>query len=166
VRFLLGWLILMPFAGAAWLTLKLVDSCIRKGGFMRLLGIFTCLLVGGGSIIAGYFIGPIVGWVIMGIGGLIVIVGILRSLTMTKEEIVLEELTEKSEKELQEHERELVKAEARRILEQGKIDDYKRSDLICKYLDRLKFDTESFNLSWDLNKLKKEQIKREKKARR
>ena len=59
--FIVGWLILLPFAGAFWLTWKIMDTCIKKGGLTRLVGALVCLPVGGFSVVAGWQIGPIVG---------------------------------------------------------------------------------------------------------
>lgn len=155
----LGWLILLPFAGAWWLTIKIVDACIKKSDAMRPLGILVSLLVGGGSIVAGYYIGPIVGWFIMGVGGLVAIIGVWRSLVVTKEYIEMEELNGKLEKERKEEEQEEAKGKAKEILELGVIDDFKLVDWICNILDKIKFDNEAFNLSWDLKELKKKQSK-------
>ena len=155
----LGWLILLPFAGAIWLTYKIVDACIKKGGSMRVLGILVCLVVGGGSIAGGYFIGPIVGWFIMAIGGLLVVVGIWRSLAMTKEEVELEELQEKLDKERKEEQQRLAKEVAKEILNQGKIDNYEEFNLVCDVLDGNKYDGKSAELLEQLKKLKKKQAK-------
>jgi len=51
MRGCIGWVILLPFAGAWWLTIKIVDACIRKGAAMRPLGILVSLLVGGGELV-------------------------------------------------------------------------------------------------------------------
>lgn len=155
----LGWLILLPFAGAIWLAYKIVDACIKKGGSMRLLGILVCLVVGGGSIAGGYFIGPIVGWFIMAIGGLLVVVGIWRSLAMTKEKVELEELQEKLDKERKEEQQRLAKEVAKEILNQGKIDNYEEFNLVCDVLDGNKYDGKSAELLEQLKKLKKKQAK-------
>jgi hypothetical protein len=72
-----GWFILLTFSGAWALTLKIVDACVKKSGALRPLGIVVSILVGGGSIFAGYFIGPIVGWFIMAVGGLVAVGGTL-----------------------------------------------------------------------------------------
>ncbi|MBM3119290.1 MAG: zinc ribbon domain-containing protein [Chloroflexi bacterium] len=100
MHFCLGWLILLPFAGAFWLTIKVTDACIKIGGIMRLLGALLSLLVGGLSVFAGWQIGPIVGWFIMVCGGGLAIFGSWRVLTTTKEELELEELEEKLDKEM------------------------------------------------------------------
>ena len=163
MRFIIGLLILLPFAGAWWLTIKIVDACIKKSDALRPLGIVVSLLVGGGSIYAGYFIGPIVGWLIMGAGGLVAIGGVFRSLGATKENIEEEELEKKQEKEWKEFEQEWAKSSAKKILEQGEIDDYERADKICNILDRIGFDTEAAALSQNLKDLKKKQEKELKK---
>ncbi|MCK4368290.1 MAG: hypothetical protein KAV68_01285 [Dehalococcoidales bacterium] len=152
---ILGWLILLPFAGAIWLGYKIVDACIKKGGSMRVLGILVCIIFGGGSIYAGYFIGPIVGWFIMAIGGLLLIVGIWRSLTVTKEEVELEELQEKLDKES----KELAKEVAKKILERDKIDNYEEFNWVCDALAENKYDGKSIELLERLKQLKKKQAK-------
>jgi len=153
--FILGWLILLPFAGAWWLTIKIVDACIKKSDALRPLGILISLFVGGGSIVAGYFIGPIVGWFIMACGALVVIIGTWRSLAAAKEEVELEELTEKVEEERKRQGQKWAKEEAKKMLEQGKIDDHERLDSVCNILDDAKFDTQAFRLSDDLKKLRR-----------
>ncbi len=155
----LGWLILLPFAGAIWLAYKIVDACIKKGGSMRLLGILVCLVVGGGSIVGGYFIGPIVGWFIMAIGGLLVVVGVWRSLAITKEDVELEELTEKLDKERKEETWRTVKEMAREMLAQDRIDDLERFNQIVRILEQEPLDGEASELVSQLKKLKKKQAK-------
>jgi len=162
VRGCIGWLILLPFVGAWWLTIKIVDACIKKSDALRPLGIIISLLVGGGSIYAGYSIGPIVGWFIMGAGGLVAIIGVWRSLVVTKEYIEAEELSEKLDKERKEEERSWAKAEAKKILEQGKIDDYERLNMICNILEDRKSGMEEIGLFYKLEELKKKQAKRQK----
>jgi len=162
MHFVIGLLILAPFALAFWLAFKVVNACIKKSDALRPLGILVSLLVGGGSIASGYFIGPIVGWFIMVLGGLLAVFGTLRSLTMTREEVELEELEEKLEKERKQQEQNWAKEEAKKMLEQGEIDDYESFNLICNILDDPKSDMKSFKLSWDLKELKKKQAKRQK----
>ena len=103
---LIGWLILLPFAGVFWLTWKAVNACAKKGGFLRLIGALLSLVVGGFSIYAGWQIGPIVGWFIMVCGGGLAIFGTWRVLTATKEELEWEELEEKLNKEMKKVEQE------------------------------------------------------------
>ncbi|MCX6013291.1 MAG: hypothetical protein NTV30_07775 [Chloroflexi bacterium] len=95
----MGGLILSAFAGVLWLTVTIVGTCIKA---TRSLG--NSLIVGGGSIVAGYFIGSIIGWVIMALGVLIIIRGTWR------------------------------KEEAKSMLKQDKIDDYERFHLVSKII--------------------------------
>jgi len=162
MRGCIGWLILLPFAGAWWLTIKIVDACIKKSDALRPVGILISLLVGGGSIAAGYFIGPIVGWLIMGIGGLVAIIGVWRSVVVTKEYIGAEELSEKLDEERKSWEEELARERAKEILEQGEIDNSQDVDWICSVLDKVKFDSEAYELSLNLKELKKKKSKRQK----
>lgn len=111
----LGALMLLPFAGATWLAVKIVDSCAKKGGGMRLIGVLASLISGGICIGLGYwgaFEGytewrgnelyqvtyPVWGWIGIIIGGIIIIFFSLRALTMTKQEIELEEKEERLKK--------------------------------------------------------------------
>ena len=150
----LGYLILLPFAGVIWLGYKIVDACIKKGGSIRVLGIFVCIIFGGGSIYAGYLIGPIVGWFIMAIGGLLIIVGIWRSLTVTKQDIELEE-EERLKKESKEEAWRAVKEMAREILAQDRIDDFVRFGQIVQILEQEPLDGEASELVSQLKKLEK-----------
>lgn len=115
----LGALMLLPFAGATWLAIKIVDSCAKKGGEMRLVGVLASLILGGICVGLGYwgaFEGytewrgtelyqvtyPVWGWIGIVIGGIIIIFFSWRALTMTKQEIELEEeerLKKESEEE-------------------------------------------------------------------
>ena len=162
MHFVMGLLILAPFALAFGLAVKIVNACIKKSDALRPVGIIVSLLVGGVSIVSGYFIGPIVGWFIVVLGGLLAVFGTFRSLTMTREEVELEELEEKLEKERKQQEQDWAKEEAKKMLEQGKIDDYESLDLICNILDRRESDMKAFDLSWKLKELKKKQAKRQK----
>lgn len=165
MRIWMGWLILLPFAAAWWLTIKIVDACIKKGGPMRILGVIVSFLVGGSSIAAGYFIGPIVGWVIMGMGGLVVVIGTWRSVAITKPQVEheeLEELTNKqlSGKQLGRQDQEKwesmwisAKEEAKTMLKQDEINDYERFILVRSTLARHGNDSESYELYGELNKL-------------
>jgi len=92
---ILGFLILLPFSVAFWLTWKIVNACVKKGGPVRALGALLCLLVGGFAVLAGWRIGPTVGWIIMVCGGLIAIFVSLRALLSTKKDIEEEEAEEK-----------------------------------------------------------------------
>lgn len=165
MRFIIGLLILLPFAGAFWLTIKIVDACIKKSGILRLFGILISLAVGGGSIYAGYHIGPIVGWFIMAIGGLVAIVGTWRSLVVTKEQVELEELTEKLDKERKTWEQELARERAKEILEQGEIDDYQDVDWICNVLTGNRYDSESAELLERLKSFIKNKTRKERRTK-
>jgi hypothetical protein len=109
----LGWVLLAPFAGLAWAAIKVVDHSIKKGN--KPLGVLISILLGGISVGLGYLLAyvgwtesdglnlyqvtyPVAGWIGMVIGGGIVVGGILRTMTMTKEDVELEELAEKLKK--------------------------------------------------------------------
>ena len=115
----LGSLMLLPFAGATWLAIKIVDSCAKKGGRMRLVGVLASLILGGFCVGLGYwgaFEGytewrgtelyqvtyPVWGWIGIVIGGIIIIFFSWRALTTTKQEIELEEEEERLKKESKE----------------------------------------------------------------
>jgi len=170
----LGWLLLMPFAGACWLAIKAVDACIKRG--MRPLGFLICLLLGAFCIGLGYFLAfegytewrgselykvtyPVAGWIGIVIGGITILIGTWRSVAVTKEQVELEELTEKLEKERKEEEREKAREIAKGILEQGIIENYEIFDWICDVLARDKYDFESGELVDKLKKLKKKQAR-------
>lgn len=171
---LLGWLLLMPFAGAAWPAIKAVDICIKRG--MRALGFVICLLLGSFCIGLGYFLAyegymewrgaelfkvtyPVAGWIGMVIGGIAILIGTWRSVAVTKEQVELEELTERLERERKEEERNEAKKIAKGILEQGMIDNYETLDWICDALARDRYDFESAELLDKLKKLKEKQAR-------
>jgi len=157
----IGSLILLPFAGVWMLTIKFVDSCIKKSDALRSVSILISLLSGGASLYLGYVIGPVVGWFIMGAGVFVAIVGTWRSLVVSKEQIELEEFAEKLNQAQQKEERKQIKAEARDILQRGIILDYQRLDQLCEALNAMyKYDNEAFDLSWDLQKLKRKLLKK------
>jgi hypothetical protein len=112
----LGWLLLAPFAGAIWLAYKVGDTCIKRGRSYKPLGLFVYFLLGGFCVGLGYFLAyvgwtewrgselyqityPIAGWFGMVMGGINIVVGIWRTLTMKKEDVELEELMEKLKEE-------------------------------------------------------------------
>lgn len=112
----LGWLLLAPFGGAIWLAFKAGDACIKRGGSYKLLGVFLYFLLGGFCIGFGYFLAyvgwieekglelyqityPIAGWFGMVMGGITIVVGIWRTITMKREDVELEELVEKLKEE-------------------------------------------------------------------
>jgi len=155
MHFVIGLLILVPFALAFGLAFKIVNACIKKSDALRPVGIIVSLLVGGVSIVSGYFIGPIVGWLIMALGGLLAIFGSWRSLTMTREEVEQEEHEEKLKKENQKQQEKWAKEEAKKILEQGEISNYGQLDTILSILDDRKSGFKASLLSCDLEILKK-----------
>ena len=165
MRIWLGWLILLLFAGVWWLTIKIVDACIKKGGPVRLLGVIVSFLVGGGSIAAGYFIGPIVGWFIMAVGGLVVVIGTWRSVVEpkpTKPQMEQEWLRGlvgkgqlgKSDQEKWENMWVSAKEEAKKMLQKEEIDDYERFSLVCSTLASRANDSESYELFGELREFK------------
>ena len=108
----LGWVLIAPFGGLAFAAIKVVNYSIKKG--KKPLGILISLILGGISLGLGYdlaYIGwtqyeglnlyqvtyPVTGWIGIVIGGVIVIGGIFRTLTMTKEQVELEEFVDKLE---------------------------------------------------------------------
>jgi hypothetical protein len=163
----IGWFILLPFAGAWWLTIKVIDACIKKSSALRPLGIILSLAVGGGSIVAGYFIGPIVGWFIMAVGGLVVVIGTWRSLVVTRQQVQLAEIEEFREKlfkgqQLSELEEERwgkmwksAREEARELVGRGKIDNRERFEFISSILLLHGSDSESYQLYSELKKLER-----------
>ena len=161
---IIGWLILLPFSGIIWLAYKIADTCIKKGGPMRLLGVIVSFLVGGGSILAGYFIGPIVGWFIMAVGALVLVIGTWRSVVEpkpTKPQMEQEWLRGlvgkgqlgKSDQDKLESMWISAKEEARSILKQDEIDNYDRFSLVCSTLAWHGNDSESYELYGELRKL-------------
>src|SRR3990172_13024372 len=154
MRIWMGWLLLLPFAGVWWLTIKIVDACIKRGGPVGLLGVIVSFLVGGGSILAGYFIGPIVGWFIMAVGGLVVVIGTWRSVVVTKLQVEREWLEGvvgkgqlgKPDQDKLENMWISAKEEAKSILEKGKIDNYERFSLVRSTLAYHANDSESYEL--------------------
>lgn len=164
MRLLIGTLILLPFAGLWWLTFKTIITCAKKGGGMRLLAAIFSLFTGGVSVGAGYFIGPLVGWFIIAVGGFIIIIGTWRSLTMTKKDVELQELNKEIEEEELDHSKELefAKETANSILEQGEISNKDTFDWVCLILSSCKQDFESSRLLERLHELeKKAQDKKE-----
>jgi uncharacterized membrane protein len=152
----------LPFAGIWWLTFKIIDACIKKSNALRPLGIIVSILVGGGSVVAGYFIGPIVGWFIMGIGGIVAIVGVWRSLSATKEYIEIEKQQEELEKTQKQEEENWAKEEAKKILKQGEIYDFQMAYYIYSILDRRGASWEAMNLNNELERLIAKETKRKK----
>jgi len=90
----MGWLMLVPLAIAAFLTLLATSSCYPRGGTWRLLGVLFSLVTGGICIDVGYAMGfegaevwrdgefyrvttwPVAGVIGMTIGGLTILLGI------------------------------------------------------------------------------------------
>ena len=160
----LGFLILLPFAGVWWLTFKIIDACIKRSDALRPLGIIISIFVGGGSVYAGYFIGPLVGWFIMVIGFLVAIGGVWRSLTVTKEYIEIEKQRDEQEKSSKKEEENWAKEEAKKILKRGKIDDLQFANGIYSILDKPGggLSWEVINLKSDLKTLIAKEVKRKK----
>ena len=119
----LGWLLIAPFGGLAFAAVKLIKYSIKKGN--KPLGILLSIILGGISLGLGYdlaYIGwteyegftlyqvtyPVAGWIGMVIGGVIVVGGIFRTLTTTKEQVEMEEFVDKlEERHRREKDREL-----------------------------------------------------------
>ena len=103
--------------GACWVSYRVCDACIKRGGIIkRLLCILVSLILAGFSIGLGYFFAyigwieqegaefyqvtyPIAGWFGMVVGGLNSIFLVIRALRWSREDVELEELEEKLEKE-------------------------------------------------------------------
>lgn len=186
---LLSYLLLALLAFASWLALKFIRVCIKRGGIWRLLAAFASLLSTGLCIGFGYwlvFIGcteqqgseiyqvtyPVAGWIGIVAGVFFLLVGIWRSLTMTKQEAEQEEVEEKldeeikKEAELKKQREEHVfkmqgdvglsaKEAARAILKQRAIGKYKDLyGLICDTLVKNENDRESVELLEQLRSLK------------
>jgi hypothetical protein len=115
---MIGALMLLPYGGAFWLALKIVNACAKRGGVMRSFGVLASLILGGVCVGLGYwgaFVGyeetrgmalyqvtyPVWGWIGIVAGGLLIIFLSLRSLTVTKQEIESEAKEEQTEKELE-----------------------------------------------------------------
>jgi hypothetical protein len=112
---IIGYLMLLPYAGISWLAVKIAGSSAKKGGRTRLLGIIASFILGGICIGLGYwgaFKGylewrgnelyqvtyPVWGWIGIVVGGIIILFCSLRALTMTKRDIEIEEENEKLKK--------------------------------------------------------------------
>ncbi len=177
MRGCLGWLLLLPLAFAFWLAMTVANACVKKGGLWRLLGVLASLVIGGICIQVGYWLAiegftewrgleayqvtyPILGWISMIGGGLIAILGTWTALVGTKEETGLREgLTEEQYFERKEERRKSTIEEAKKILEQGKVDNYKKKEwerlnLICYQLSHYPGDPESTELLEQLRELK------------
>jgi hypothetical protein len=131
---------------------------------MRLLGVIVSFLVGGGSILAGYFIGPIVGWFIMAVGALVLVIGAWRSVVVLKptkpqmEQEWLRGLVGKGQLGKQDREKWdsmwiSAKEEAKSMLKQDEIGDYGRFSLVQSTLASRGNDSESSALYGELKKL-------------
>ena len=88
-------------------------------------------------------------------GGVLGIFGTWRVLTATKEEVELEELTDKLEQERKEQERKEAKEIAKSMLEQGMIDNHEMFSWSCDVLAGDQYDFESAELLEKLKKLGK-----------
>ena len=179
MRGILGWLLLLPLAFAFWLTITIARGCANKGGGLwRLLGVLASFVIGGVCGVVGYWLGPeeglIFGWIVLVGGGLMAILGTWTALLGTKEEAQRTELEELARKQLT-GERKLgkldeekwddmwksAKEEAKRILEQDKVDNYERFSLIRSTLAYHGNDDESFELYQRLKKLEWKSTKEE-----
>jgi hypothetical protein len=109
----LGWLLLLPLAGAFWLAITVSNACVKKG--WRLLGVLASLAIGGVPILVGYWFAiegftewraegisvvtyPVIGWILIIGGGIIALLGTWTALVGTKKEIELREEMEKLER--------------------------------------------------------------------
>lgn len=167
MRSLIGWLLLLPLIFAFWLTMTIANGCARReSGSWRLLGVLASLAIGGVCARLGWSLGPedglIIGWITLIAGGLIAILGTWTALVGTKEEIEQREKMENQEKIWKQEEQDWAKEEAKKILEQGEINNYELVGRICNVLDKTGVDWGAIGLKQDLEKLKEKQIKREK----
>ena len=82
MRGCLGWLFLMPIAGAFWLAVMTAAVCGIKGGAWRLLGILSSLVIGGLVIafthllFAGEGGSTVLWWIGIIAGSLITLIGL------------------------------------------------------------------------------------------
>ena len=167
MRGLIGWLFLLPLAFAFWLTITIANGCARReSGSWRFLGVLSSLIIGGICIQVGYWFTEegmtILGWIDMIGGGSMALLGTWTALVGTRKEIELREEMEKLGKEMEEEERNLAKEEAKKILEQGEIDDYERLDTILGILDDRGSSIEAGELFYKLKYLKRKLAKRQK----
>ncbi|MFC1955779.1 hypothetical protein ACFLWZ_04535 [Chloroflexota bacterium] len=168
----LGALMLLPYSGACWLAYKIVDLCAKKGGAIRLGGVLASLALGGICVGLGYwgaFIGypewegntlyqvtyPVWGWFGIVAGGLTIIVGSLRALTATRQEMESEEEEKRLRKETKKAAFQAVKEVAKGIIKQDKIDVLDETNQIIKILEEELSDNESLELAKALKRLKK-----------
>ena len=165
----MGLLTLLPLIFAFWITMKIANAAAYKGSSLsRFIGVSLALVIGGICIFAGYCFAiegltewkmggyqtttyPVIGWISIIGGGIIALLGTWTALVGTREEIELREY---------EQEHKWAKEEAEKILEQGKIDDYEKLDMLLKILSNM----HEFYLSISLEDLKKKQVKRQKKG--
>ena len=168
MRVWIGWLLLLPLAFAFWLTIMIAAGCAHKGGGLwRLLGVLASFVIGGVCGAVGYSLGTeagsIFGWIMLIGGGLMAILGTWTTLLETKE-TELEKLAEKRGpggklEKLEEQEKwdnmwKSAKEEARRILEQDKIDNYEEFGSIRHTLTlNMAFDDEANELRGELSML-------------
>jgi len=103
VRGLIGLLLLLPLIFIFWLTIKIANTCAKRGGgrFWRLLGVLSSLIIGGVCVQVGYWFTEegmtILGWIDMVGGGLLAILGTLTALLRMKEEVEIREKRKKME---------------------------------------------------------------------
>jgi len=160
--------------------MTIANACAkREAGLWRLLGVLASLAIGGVCIVVGYCFAiegfteweaggyqivkySVIGWISIIGGGIIALLGTWTALVGTREEIELREEIEKLDKEREEEERNWAKEEAKKILEQGEIDDYGRLDTILNILNDRKSSMEATRLSYKLEDLKRKLAKRQK----
>jgi len=167
MRGFIGWLLLLPLVFAFWLTMTIANACAkRESGPWRLLGVLASLAIGGICAIVGWALGPeeglVIGWIVLIGGGLITVLGMWTALVGTKEEIELREEMEELEEIRKQEKQVWAKEEAKKILEQGEIDDYERLNIICSILEDRKSGMEAIGLFYKLEDLKKKLAKRQK----
>ncbi|MFC1986095.1 hypothetical protein ACFLWC_03775 [Chloroflexota bacterium] len=154
MRLLLGWLFLLPLAFAFWLTIMIANGCARRGsGSWRFLGVLSSLVIGGICIQVGYWFTEegmtILGWIDMIGGGIMALLGTWTSLIGKREGIELREKIEKFDGG-KEQAQKWAREEAKRILEQGEIDDYEKFDLVLSITK----DMQDLHLFYSLQSLK------------
>ena len=157
----MGLLLIAPFGGLVLVAFKITDYSIKKG--IRLLGLITCISLGGLSIYWGYILTfqgmtdiqgtsaylikyPFAGWFGMIIGGATVLFGSVRSLFTAKEQVYAEEAIEKMKKEAQVS----AKISAKEMLKNGRIDDNMLYDRVMSILRDNRGDYDSHTLALQL----------------
>ena len=163
MRGCLGWLFLLPIVFAFWLTVTIGNACARREtGAWRTLGVLSSLVIGGFCAFIGWLFGPgeglIIGWIALVGGGLMALAGIWTSLVATRQSIEAREELERQERQRENQVRSWTLSEAKRMLEQDNIDDYEAYEITKNNLLKMR----EFNLSYDLEKLAKKQMRQAK----